>query len=469
MKKLLDNHITKWLMRTEDLEEEEARSQAESMSACVYSASQEDAKPSEDKKTDRLRKLLTKYYLDYKAEVDAKQNFNQREHPLRFLIVCNKLLTGFDAPIESVMYLDAPLKEHNLLQAIARTNRVYSGKQNGLIVDYIGVSGFLDKALESYRKEDIEHAMLDIDELADELKIAHKEVISMMKGIQRTKAVENLKKEFDALVQALGSEDAWLTFKRKARYFVKVYETLSPEPQVLKYQYDLKWIAGFLTYANQIFEHKEYIDMKHFSAKIREMLEEHLHVTGLTTLCKIRKLTDPDFWADFEATDPEDIKTAAIKKSTELRKILQEKMAENFHQYAKFSEMVEEAIQKFDQGLLASKEMLNHMHEISKGVNDESNAYKASGLDPRAYGIYKILEALNTDNPLTQKNLEELAEVVHEVYEDDDTAPVGWHFKEELKKSLRKQVRRIIKPAGLDWKVVPPRVEEYALKNYIKT
>jgi type I restriction enzyme R subunit len=74
---------------------------------------------------------------------------------LSFLIVCDKLLTGFDAPIEQVMYLDKPLKEHNLLQAIARTNRTYDKKDYGLIVDYFGVSSFLEKALAIFTKQDI--------------------------------------------------------------------------------------------------------------------------------------------------------------------------------------------------------------------------------------------------------------------------------------------------------------------------
>ncbi len=116
------------------------------MAVPVYSSNQEDGKPSEDKYIDKLRQDLKKYALDKNGEVAAIRKFTgddaeyeakvQRGEvpPVQFLIVCNKLLTGFDAPRESVMYLDSPLKEHNLLQAIARTNRVYgSHKEFGLI------------------------------------------------------------------------------------------------------------------------------------------------------------------------------------------------------------------------------------------------------------------------------------------------------------------------------------------------
>ncbi|OKH51893.1 hypothetical protein NIES2101_16520 [Calothrix sp. HK-06] len=107
---------------------------------------------------------MIKYALDKNEETAAIRKFtgddaeyeakvlNGEAPSVHFLIVCNKLLTGFDAPRESVMYLDNPLKEHNLLQAIARTNRVYGvHKEFGLIVDYIGVTKNLTSALSTYR------------------------------------------------------------------------------------------------------------------------------------------------------------------------------------------------------------------------------------------------------------------------------------------------------------------------------
>src|SRR5690625_7316167 len=99
--------------------------------------------------------FLKQYTLTKAEEKDAISRFKQpmQEDPLSFLIVCDKLLTGFDAPIEQVMYLDKPLKEHNLLQAIARTNRTYDKKTYGLIVDYYGVYGLLVDALGVFQQE----------------------------------------------------------------------------------------------------------------------------------------------------------------------------------------------------------------------------------------------------------------------------------------------------------------------------
>ncbi|NLX15063.1 MAG: type I restriction endonuclease subunit R [Phycisphaerales bacterium] len=479
-KRALDKVIAEDLQQ-QGCSPEEAQRQAEQMSTCVYSASQEDGKPSEDPYTEALRADLRKYYLDHEAEKEAKANFGEKGNPLRFLIVCNKLLTGFDAPMESVMYLDNPLTEHNLLQAIARTNRVEEHKPNGLIVDYIGVSRKLDEALSTYRQEDIKNAMRDVEELRSQLRAAHAEVMALMKGIKR--GTRDLKAEYDALIQALGSEDAWFTFRRKGKGFIQAYSALSPDPAVLDYREDLKWVAGFIFYATQVFEKNESLDHRHYSEKIRQMLEEHLEVTGLSVVCKLRHITDPEFWQDFrKEQEPQDLRRAAIRKSTELKRITYEKKLDNPLQYGSFSERVLEAIKRFEQGQMEAAELLKEMEQIARDLQEEVHAYQDSGMNERAYGIYKILEAFRAalaegeggngggGNGDGEDRLEELAQEIDGVYASDETAPVGWHLKEQLRKDIRGMVRRIVYPSGLEnWKDIPVRVEEFALKHYIKT
>lgn len=484
-KRALDKVIAEDLMK-DGVPETEAGQQAADMSACVYSSNQEDGKPSEDKREDALRGDLRKHYLDHAAETAAKKNFNTREHPLKFLIVCDKLLTGFDAPIESVMYLDRPLKEHSLLQAIARTNRVdIPQKRNGLIVDYIGVSKKLDEALSSYRSEDVHNAMTDVEALRSALRAAHTEVMALMTGIRRKTGDE--RSEYYALIAALGTEDAWFTYRRKAKAFIAAYETLSPDPAVLVYQSDLKWVASFIRVATQHFEKRESLDHIGFSAKIRDMLEQHLEVTGLSTVCKLRKITDPEFWNDFEEKQtPIDLKTAAIRKSTELKKITSEKVQTNPHRYGPFSERVLEIIKRYDKGLIDAATALKNLEQVAHDLQAEDTAHHNTGLNERAYGVLKILEAFlegagepgkpptkekgepsdasGADNPLG-----ELATAIDTLYADPQTAPVGWHIKEQLRKELRQMVRQLLSKNGFTTlKETASAIDDYAGKHYIK-
>src|SRR5690625_4776649 len=145
--------------------------------------------------------FLKQYTLTKAEEKDAISRFKQpmEEDSLAFLIVCDKLLTGFDAPIEQVMYLDKPLKEHNLLQAIARTNRTYDKKTYGLIVDYYGVCGLLEEARGVFHEEDIKGALHEIDAEIPRLETRHRTAMRFFDYIN--------KDDLDACVMVLDPED----------------------------------------------------------------------------------------------------------------------------------------------------------------------------------------------------------------------------------------------------------------------
>ncbi|PYB77581.1 type I restriction endonuclease subunit R [Rhizobium wuzhouense] len=443
-----------------------ALARADAMSACVYSINQEDGKPSEDAHKQAIRTELKAHYLDAEAEKLAKKAFGRKGEDPQFLIVCDKLLTGFDCPIESVMYLDKPLKEHGLLQAIARTNRVSDArKRNGLIVDYIGVSGHLEEALSSYRADDVKNAMRDLDDLRNQLRAAHSAVAALMKPLKRKASDKDaLKAEYDAFVKLLGTEDKWFNFKAKARSFIALYETLSPDPSVLEFTADLKWVANFLLYGTQHFEKRQAFDQMNYSEKIREMLEKHLEATGLSVTVKLRHITDPEFWEDFDPTakTDEDLMTAAIRKTTELRKTVTERIDDNPHQYGKFSERLRQLLEKLESAQLSWGDKLKAAEELAKDITAEDAAHVEAGLSPGAYGILQILNGF-TSGP----EGEALAIRLEGLYTDPVTAPSGWWAKDGLRKSLRQQVRSMAHLAGLtQLREIPEEVEAYALKHF---
>ncbi len=453
-------------LRAEGMDPAEALARADAMSACVYSINQEDGKPSEDAHKQAIRDELKAHYVDADAETLVKKAFGRKGEDPQFLIVCDKLLTGFDCPIESVMYLDKPLKEHGLLQAIARTNRVSDAKKrNGLIVDYIGVSANLEEALATYRADDVKNAMRDLDDLRNQLRTAHAVVAAMMKPVKRKAGgKDGLKAEYDAFVKALGSEDKWFEFKARARSFIALYETLSPDPSILEFTADLKWVANFLLYGTQVFEKRQAFDQMNYSEKIREMLDKHLEATGLSVTVKLRHITDPDFWEDFETDGKtnEDLMTAAIRKTTELRKTVSERIDDSPHQYGKFSERLRQLLEKLESAQLSWADKLKAAEELAKDISAEDGAHVEAGLSPGAYGILQILNGFDTG-----KQGEDLAIRLEGLYTDPTTAPAGWWEKDGLRKSLRQQVRSMAHHAGLSQlKEIPEEIEAYALKHF---
>lgn len=127
------------------------------------------------------------------------------EDGLSFLIVKDMLLTGFDAPVEQVMYLDRKLKDHSLLQAIARVNRTKSGKFRGYIVDYYGLSDYLAEALEMFTSEDVHGALIPIKEEVPKLEQRHMKVMAYFADVN--------KRDIDACVDLLEDEEVRSSFE----------------------------------------------------------------------------------------------------------------------------------------------------------------------------------------------------------------------------------------------------------------
>jgi type I restriction enzyme R subunit len=469
-KKALDRVIAKSLVKTEKLSPEDAAARASAMSVCVYSPGQHDGEQHPD--------LVTFQIPPEDVTPKIVPRFLDRHDPLQFIIVCNKLLTGFDAPIEQAMYLDNPLTDHNLLQAIARTNRRYGAqKAHGLIVDYIGVSKKLADALAAYQAEDVQGAMRDEDELHDQLRAAHRDVMRLIAAVPRTRDV---KEDVKAVVAHLGTEDRWYVFRAAADAFLKAYGTLSPDPRVLPYQSDLKFVSAVLPYGRLHFEKVEETDWRKYSEKVRAMLDEHLEVTGLKMICKLRSLSEPAFWEDFAS--PADLKTAAVRKLAELKKETSERASKDGARYEKFSDRIKELISQFSQGLITAEDVLQSAKEVAEQVRAEDQAHVGSGLSQGAYSIAALLAANvpgatdGTAPPYgaaepAKASFAEVAVAIERLYASDATAPHLWQEKGELKKQLRGEVRRLLMPLGVvGWeKDLPVAIEQFAILHYAKT
>ncbi len=472
-KQELDRVIARTLVSLNGMTEEEAKAKAAVMSVCVYSPGQHDQ--------EKHPELVT-YQLDEQGEKEAIEKFKDPESPLKILIVCNKLLTGFDAPIEQAMYLDSPLSDHNLLQAIARTNRRYgSAKTRGSIVDYIGVSKNLGKALATYDEDDIHGALTDEDALYADLQTAHREVMALLVDVLRT---GEPKADARAAVWVLQAEDAWFEFLGKANAFLVAYGALSPDPRVFEFKADLQFIGSIIPYGKQHFEAAtEEVDWRQYSEKIREILNLHLEVTGLTTVIKLRSMADPSFWEDFKV-EGEDLRTAAVRKLVELKKESTERAAKNPARYGTFSERIQQLIDSFRAGLIDAAEMMREARATAKAVQAEDRAFEESGLNELAYDLFKILERFKGDeeelmfaepqagygeDPIAKSPLHAAAAEIDALYRTHEEASAYWQDKDQSRKKLRRLVRRIVRPLALsDWKTLAGSIDHFAVRHYAK-
>ncbi|MBS3087279.1 HsdR family type I site-specific deoxyribonuclease [Candidatus Pacearchaeota archaeon] len=181
----------------------------------------------------------TPYTLDSDSQEKLLNRFKNEKDPLKLVIVTSKLLTGFDAPINQVMYLDKPMKDHTLLQAICRVNRTYKNKDHGLIVDYLGIFDNVANALDFDLKE-MKDVISNISKLKEQVPFAMEKCLSYFKEVDRN--IEG----YEGLLAAqdcLPSNELRDLFGGDYSYLTQHWEAVSPDPILKKYYKDYKWLT----------------------------------------------------------------------------------------------------------------------------------------------------------------------------------------------------------------------------------
>jgi len=195
------------------------------------------------------------------------------------IVVNEMLITGFDAPLEQVMYLDNVIKEHNLLQAIARVNRVYKNKNCGFVVDYVGVLNHLKETLSIYADEDIEEiskVVFNKAQAVDNLRYYHNKLLTFF----AKHYIRNFREDFEDCIELLEDEEIRDEFIAIVKNFSNAIDKILPDPEALKYIRDLK-IANFIKESAKNRFRDDKLSIKDASDKVRDIVEEYLVSKGV--------------------------------------------------------------------------------------------------------------------------------------------------------------------------------------------
>ena len=215
-----------------------------------------------------------KWGVDKSQQEKIVDEFNDALSDLQFIIVTAKLLTGFDAPILQTMYLDKSLKDHTLLQAICRTNRLYPEKSFGRIVDYFGVFDDAAKALQ-FDEESIKTVISNLSELKEKLPNAMKEALSHFDGVDRTiDGFEGL----ETAQNAIGDNDKKDAFAKDYKYLSKLWESLSPDRILNLYQEDYKWLSQVFESVKPAADNVGKLLWFSLGAQTTKLIHENIHV-----------------------------------------------------------------------------------------------------------------------------------------------------------------------------------------------
>lgn len=334
--------------------------------AAVISGSTNDD-PAWSRWTDRAKQV--EYIARFKRPL-VHENPDKAD-PLAFLCVRTMLLTGFDAPIEQVLYLDRLMQGHELLQAIARVNRTYSGKTAGFVVDYVGVGAHLREALAVYAQEDVEGALTDLRDEIPKLRDRHQRVLAVF----QTRGIERIE-DVTACVELLRDVKVRAEFVARLKLFLESLDIVLPRPAALPYVRDAK-VLGFINKAAANLYRDGQLNLVGAGQKVRALIDEYIVAQGVDPRVPPVSILADDFErvVDSHASP----RTKALEMEHAARYHISKHAHEDPAYYKKLSERLEEILKSFENDWDRLVEALREFTaEIRKGRQADE-----TGLDPK--------------------------------------------------------------------------------------
>ena len=305
--------------------------------------------------------------------------------PLKILIVCDRLLTGFDAPVEQVMYLDKPLRDHNLLQAIARTNRPLPSmkKRTGVVVDYFGVFTNLEKALnfdESVREE----SLIDWDALRATVPGEVARCLELFDGI----TIADTRDCLLAALRSVRDPEAAKSFEQSFRSLERLWEAVAPDPCLYPHRHQYNWLCGIYV-AHRRRQRGSQHTYGELSAKTRQLIQENTAFVDIAEALPIFKIDQHYVTRLDELPSPAD-------KAAALEAVLTGELSEDDPSfvYRELGERLQRIKERKDAGDEAASQRLRELQEITAELAATKQEPERLELTQAGeYGLFTILRA----------------------------------------------------------------------------
>ena len=415
-------------------------------------------------------------------EFDAARELNQDKIVEDFidpdgepqvLVVVDKLITGFDAPVEQVLYLDRSIREHTLLQAIARVNRRFSHtkngapteKQYGLVVDYHGVSRELESALAIFDSGDLDQALAELPEdPGPVIQAAADKAEAHFRGLDLDDPWACVH-HFDAAAATEGNykADAYERFDRDYGDFSMLMDRFLPDPAALAYLDRLRRLTVIRSYARaQFLRERADIDWTAIGAKVKQLLDSRIDAS-VRELMAPASILDQDFELKIE-TLPHDEARASLMEHA-LRAQIKERVEENPVFYERLSEALERIIRELRARLIDSAEGCKQMTALRDQITREEAIAAEHGLTPVSFAVYGLLTNLNAGGAGTASPAPAFAEDVEpydaefdgglksvasdiEVVIQEHRAIIDWRENLDVQREMRRDIKRVLRGAG---------------------
>lgn len=351
--------------------------------------------------------ILRRFHYSKEKEQEIRKAFRDPDSLPKILIVTEKLLTGFDAPILYTMYLDKPMRDHVLLQAIARVNRPYEDEQGrakpcGLIVDFVGIFDKLEKALafDSQDVADVQSVVTSLEKVWEHfdgmMTQAREEFLPAVGGKQGDKALE-------AVLEQYREEERRQNFYRFFRELQGLYEILSPDARLRPFMEAYQTLAWMYMVLRSAYD-SLHVD-RELTRKTAHLVQEHTHTTALQPFLQVYEINENLLEKLSRDDTPDTVKIFNLLKSIEE---LIRRQGQNAPYLLSIGERAQQIAEAYRQQLKDTQSILRELEALSREIVEAEHERQQMGLSPLAFTAYWLVSRENYSNAL------ELAQQIEE-------------------------------------------------------
>ncbi len=412
------------------------------------------------------------------------ERFKNLNDPLKLVIVRDMWLTGFDVPCLHTMYIDKPMRGHNLMQAIARVNRVFKDKPGGLVVDYIGIASDLKTALATYAESGGKGTpTLDQSDAIDAMLEKHEIVVQMFlpaPGSPR-QAGEGFdyKRYFSAdtrgkmtiLLEAqehiLSLDDGKDRFTKQVILLSQAFALSVPSLKAMEIKEDVGFFQAVKARLNKFEPRGSGKSDEEIETAIRQIVDKAVVSEGVIDVFDAAGIKKPDisilsdeFLEEIQGMKHKNLALELLKKI--LNDEIKIRARKNFIQSKKLSEMLENAIKKYQNKLITAAQVIEELIKIANDIKQADNRGKDLGLSEDEVAFYDALaNNESARDVLGDETLRELARILVEKVKTNTS--IDWTIKENVQARLRTIVKRTLRKYGY-----PPDKQKLATENILK-
>jgi type I restriction enzyme R subunit len=379
--------------------------------------------------------------------------------PLKLVIVCDMWLTGFDAPSLHTMYLDKPIKGHNLMQAIARINRVYKDKPGGLVVDYLGIAAALRSALSDYTISGGKgKPTLNQEEAVAVMKQKYEIVCDLFYGFDYEKYFEaNTSQQLQIILDTqefiLSQEDGEDRLNQYVLELSKAFALSVPHPEALAIREDVAFFQVVKARLAKITDGgTKGIDNEDYGVAIRQIIDKAIAPAGVVDIFEAAGLGRPnisilsdDFLAEIQNMERKNLAVEALQRL--LNDEIKAKFSTNVVKARSFAEMLEKALWRYKNNAIEAAQVIEELIRIAKDIRDSDKEAESLGLSADEIAFYDALvQNGSAKEVMGDKKLRDLAHIL--VKRVRKNVSVDWTLRASAQALLRREVKRALREYG---------------------